>query len=119
VEVQHVFFFRNEGARKELDRIIERGQTLASRIDDPTPQRNHLFLALTVAHGELSAALRLHPDARVDRQNLERKCEDHFEREKLVTLLGRLPDGYRFGVTPAALTPARAADDHRLAEVLA
>src|SRR5262245_41334293 len=33
VEAQHVFFSRHEEARKELDRIIERGQSLASRID--------------------------------------------------------------------------------------
>jgi hypothetical protein len=118
VEAQHLYFSRNEGARKELDRIIERGQSLASRIDDPTPQRNHLFLALTVGHEHAEAALRLHPDARVDRQNLERKCEDHFEREKLVHLLARLPEGYRVGVSAGPVLEARAADESRLVEVL-
>jgi len=119
VDAQHLFFSRNEGARKELDRIIERGQSLASRIDDPTPQRNHLFLALTIAHEQAEAALKLHPDARVDRQNLERKCEDHFEREKLAHLIARLPEGFRFGVGGTPLVEARTADEARVVEVLA
>src|SRR6478672_442002 len=40
VEAQHLYFSRNEGARKELDRIIDRQHTLASMLDDPSPQRN-------------------------------------------------------------------------------
>jgi hypothetical protein len=119
VEAQHLFFARNEGARKELDGIIERAQSLASRIDDPTPQHNHLFLALTVEHERAVAALRLHPDARVDRQNLERKCEDHFEREKLLGLIERLGADFCFGVAGAPATPATDASDPRLTEVLA
>src|SRR5262245_56667197 len=43
VDAQHVYFSRHEGARKEIDAIIHRGKSLASIIDDPTPQRNHLF----------------------------------------------------------------------------
>src|SRR5688572_13390776 len=50
VEAQHLFFFRNEGARKELDLIIDRGKSLASQIEDPSPQRNHVFLAVTLQH---------------------------------------------------------------------
>ena len=48
VEAQHLYFSRNEGARKELDAIIDRGKSIASMIDDPSPQRNHLFLAVTL-----------------------------------------------------------------------
>src|SRR4051812_28835176 len=44
VEAQHIFFSRNEGARKELDTIINRATSMASLIEDPTPMRNHLFL---------------------------------------------------------------------------
>src|SRR4051812_3998835 len=49
VEAQHIFFSRNEAARKELDAIMDRQISLASRIEDPTPQRNHVFLAMTLA----------------------------------------------------------------------
>src|SRR5688500_4945875 len=59
VEAQHVFFSRNEGARKELDAIIDRSRPIMTMLDDPTPQRNHLFLAVTIdqAHVEMSLKL--------------------------------------------------------------
>ena len=119
VEAQHIYFSRHEGARKEIDAIIERGQSLASMLDDPTPQRRHVFLALTLTHDRLEAALRLHPDARVDRQNLERKCEDHYDREKMVILLERLPAGYQFGVATAPLLNAATATEQAVSDALA
>lgn len=118
VEAQHLYFWRNEGARKELDAIIERGKSIASMIDDPTPQRNHLFLAVTLTEQALELSLKLHPDARVDRDNLERKCDDHFEREKLVHLVRGLGDGFRVGVTPE-LFPVAELDPDKLAALLA
>jgi hypothetical protein len=117
VEAQHLFFSRNEGARKELDHIIDRQQSLASMIDDPTPLRNHVFLAATLGHEALELSVKLHPEARVDRQNLERKCEDHFEREKLVRLVRELGDGFRVGVTPE-LAPVGQLDEDRLRAVM-
>ena len=55
VEAQHLYFSRNEGARKELDAIIDRGKSIASMIDDPSPQRNHLFLAVTLSASRRSS----------------------------------------------------------------
>jgi hypothetical protein len=118
VEAQHLFFSRNEGARKELDRIIDREKSLASMIDDPTPLRNHVFLAVTLSQEALELSVKLHPDAKVDRQNLERKCEDHFEREKLLNLLQALDPSFQIGVTPALL-PVGEIDDARLKEIVA
>ena len=118
VEAQHLYFSRNEGQRKELDAIIDRQKTLASLIDDPTPQRNHLFLAVTLAEPAIELSLKLHPDARVDRENLERKCDDHFEREKLLNMLHGLGDGYRVGVTPE-LVPVADVDGAHLGKVVA
>src|SRR5262249_57685642 len=83
VEAQHVYFFRNEGARRELDAIIDRQRPLAALIDDPSPQTNHILLVLTIAHEAVAIALKLHPEADVDRRNLGRKCGDFFEPEKL------------------------------------
>ncbi|HEY2748704.1 MAG TPA: hypothetical protein VGL86_28990 [Polyangia bacterium] len=118
VEAQHLYFSRNEGARKELDAIIDRGKSIASMIDDPSPQRNHLFLAATLSESSLELSLKLHPDARVDRENLERKCEDHFEREKLVNLLRALGDGFVVGIVPE-LQPVAALDQGKLVELFA
>jgi hypothetical protein len=118
VEAQHLFFSRNEGARKELDAIIDRQKSLASMIDDPTPLRNHVFLAATVGFDSLELSVKLHPDARVDCQNLERKCEDHFEREKLLRLLQGLGAPFRAGVTPQ-LVPVAEIDDARIGEIVA
>lgn len=100
VDSQSVYFSRHQTARKELDGFIDRSKPMASLIDDPTPQHNHVFLALTVSHEMLEVSLRLHPDARVDRQNFERKLDDYYEAERLVGLLSVLPEGYRLGVTP-------------------
>jgi hypothetical protein len=112
VDTQSIYFSRNEAARKVLDGIIDRSKPIASLLDDPTPQRNHLFLAITLSHEALEVSLRLHPDARVDRQNLERKLDEHYEAEKLTALLAELPAGYAIGVTSelspldgAAFTP--------------
>jgi hypothetical protein len=118
VEAQHLYFSRNEGARKELDAIIDRGKSIASMIDDPSPQRNHLFLAATLSEASLELSLKLHPDARVDRENLERKCDDHFEREKLLNLLRALGDGFTVGITPD-LQAVAALDLGKLGELLA
>jgi hypothetical protein len=117
VDAQHVFFFRNDGARKELDAIIDKTRSLAAQIEDPTPQRTHLFLAVTLTHDALEIALRLHPEARVDRQNLERKLDDHFEREKLLARLHALGDTFRCGIG-AQLTPVAELDDARLAALV-
>ncbi len=119
VEAQHIFLSRNEEARKELDRIIVRTQTMASLIEDPTPQRNHLFLAVTVAFDHAEVSLKLHPDARVDRQNLERRSADHFEHEKLVDLLRGLPQPFHFGVTGSTTAPTSSAAPESAAEWIA
>src|SRR5215467_501445 len=70
VEAQHVYFFRNEGARRELDAIIDRQRPLAALIDDPSPQKNHVFLVLTIAHDSVTTAVKIHPEADVDLRNL-------------------------------------------------
>ena len=119
VEAQHLFFSRNEGARKELDHIIDRARPMATMLEDPTPQRNHLFLCVSIDHERIELALKLHPDARVDRQNLERKLADTWEREKLFELVRDLPEGYRVGVTRGTLVEARAVDEGKLKEILA
>jgi hypothetical protein len=119
VEAQHLFFSRNEGARKELDRIIDRARPILTMLEDPTPQRNHLFLSVTLAHDSVEFALKLHPDARVDRQNLERKLTEHWEREKFLELVHDLPTGSRIGVSGAASIASAELGDAGLKGILA
>ncbi len=118
VEAQSLYFSRNEGARKELDRIIDRSRPMSAMLDDPSPQRNHLFLSITIDEQRVELAVKLHPDASVDRQNLERKLTEHWEKERLLDLLRALPDGYRVGVTGGTMTSAQAIDEEGLKTLL-
>jgi transcription antitermination factor NusG len=119
VDAQHLYFWRNPAARKEIDGIIDRARSIASLVEDPSPQRSHVFLAVTVTHEHVEIALKLHPDARVDRQNLERKCEDFFARDKLCALLRALPPGWLVGVSDGDMLDAVALDDDAFRRVLA
>lgn len=116
VEAQHLYFSRNEGARKELDAILDRGKSMTAMFEDPSPQRNHVFLAVTLRQAGLELALRLHPDAKIDRQNLTRKLADHWERERAEHLVKSL-DGFSVGVG-AQSRPAAQADADFLATLL-
>lgn len=118
VEAQHLFFTRGEAARKELELLIDKGRSLAALIDDPTPHRKHALLALTIDHERVEMAIKLHADARVDRQNLERKCADFFQRERLLYLLRSLPEGCRAGVVGGTTLAPGELDDDRLRALL-
>ena len=117
VDTQSVYFSRTEAARKELDGFIDRQKPIASLLDDPTPQRNHLFLAVTISHDGLEASLKLHPDASVDRQNLEHKLHEHYESERFLGLLAELPPAFRVGVTPE-LREVTGVDSEALHEII-
>ncbi len=118
VEAQHLFFSRNEAARKELDLIMDRARPMSSMLEDPTPQRNHLFLCATVDLERIEFSLKLHPDARVDRQNFERKLAEPWECEKFLDLVHALPEDLRIGVSGSLSQEARALDNASLKGVL-
>jgi transcription antitermination factor NusG len=119
VDAQHLYFWRSPEARKAIDGIIDRARTIASIVEDPSPQRSHVFLAVSVTHERVEIALKLHPDARVDRQNLERKCEDFFTRDRLGALLRGLPAGWCVGLSGGEMLDAAAVDDDALRRVIA
>ena len=119
VDAQHLFFARSPVARHDLDLIIDRSRGLASLIDDPSPQRSHLFLAVSLTSDDLRVALRLHRDATIDRHNLERKLEDHWQREQLVAMVAELPDSFTIGVDGSATIATNAFDGAMLDQQLA
>lgn len=95
---QHLFFSRNVETRRELDTIISRKRTIAALIDDPSPLRNHIFLSVMIDKAQVELALKLHSDASVDRDNLQRKCQEYFQRDKLVRLITALPTSFQVGI---------------------
>ncbi len=107
---QRLFFSRNKEARRELEGIISSHRTMAALIEDPSPLRNHIFLSVMIDHEGLELGLKLHTDASVDRENLQRKCQEFFEREKLLGLINALPADYVLalgdedGLTPGEVT---------------
>ena len=119
VDAQHLYFWRSPEARKEIDGIIDRARSIASLVEDPSPQRSHLFLSVSLTHEHVEIALKLHPDARVDRQNLERKCEDFFARDRLRALLRGLAAGWHVGLTGGEMVAAEGLDDDSLRRVVA
>lgn len=118
VDAQHLFFSRHEQARKRLDRIIERQRTLASMLEDPSPQRSHIVLVVSVDETQLFAGLKLHRDASVDRRNLEAMAGDEHAGAALVDQLRALPADVRFGVTGAPLAEPGAIDSATVAAAL-
>lgn len=119
VEAQHLYFSRSEGSRRDLDRVIDRARSMAQMISDPTPQRTHIFLSVSVTFAGLEVALRLHPDAAIDRQNLARKTADLYEREQLAHLLASLPEAIAIGITTGPLRPCREVSAEALPELVA
>ncbi len=119
VDAQHLFFSRNQEARTELDRIIDKGRSLASLIDDPSPQRSHLFLAVSIDHDRVAVTLKLHTDATVDRENLERKLADGWQRESFLALVGGLDPGFEIAVDGGPRVTATELDDAVLDDLLA
>ena len=102
VDAQHLFFSRHTEARKQLDKIIERQRSMASMLDDPSPQRSHIFLTVSITQSHLFAGLKLHRDASVDRRNLEAIVADGRGAGELRELGRRLPSEFRVGVSDGA-----------------
>jgi len=98
VDAQHLFFSRDPETRNQLDHFIERSRTLASLIQDPSPQRSHAVLAISIDVARLSVALRLHTDALIDRENLEAKTRDEALRAELLATLHALPPPFSAAV---------------------
>ncbi len=119
VREQHLFFSRNDEARRDLQAIISRRRTIASLIEDPSPLRHHILLSVTIDQAQLEIALKLHADASVDYENLVRKVQDFFVREKLLGLVRGLPPTVRVGIVGQEELSPGALDDAGLQALVA
>jgi uncharacterized protein YktB (UPF0637 family) len=114
VSNQYAFFCRGAAARRALDGIISKRRSMASLIEDPSPLRNHIFLSVMIERSLVEVGLKVHKDAAVDRENLQRKTHDFFHRDKLLALLRALPEEFEVGLADRELVPARKLDDETL-----
>lgn len=118
VQNQYLFFSRNQASRPELDNIINKKRSIAALIEDPSPLRNHLFLSVMINKQQIELALKLHSDAVVDRDNLLRKCQEFFQREKLVNMIAGLPEEYFIGLAGIHEIPTSECTDPQLQQLL-
>ncbi len=115
---QQLYFSRNEAARRELDAILTRSRSLASLIEDPSPQRSHVFLTVHLTLDELLVGLRLHTDATVDRQNLHKKVAEPWLRDELLATLAELHSSFIISLGDGEHGAAAELDAPRLERVL-
>jgi hypothetical protein len=131
-DYQWVFFWRDQAARDELDRLLDRGRSISAVIDDPSPYTRHAFLALRISAGEVEVCFAVHPDAKVDVDNLRARLSqpegtaDESQSPlaaELTSALHALPEQFTFGAVGgdrvacgAATTEAIVAMLHRAAD---
>jgi hypothetical protein len=116
VDCQWLFFWRDQAARDELDRLLDRGRSIAAEIDDPSPFTRHAFLALRLDSASVEVCFAVHPEARVDVENLSAcLAEGHDEdAAALTTALRALPEQFAIGTSPDDRVPASAATPEAL-----
>ena len=61
VECQWVFFWRDESAREELERLLNRGRSISDESDDPSPYKRHAFLAFKLDSSAVEVCFAVHP----------------------------------------------------------
>jgi hypothetical protein len=115
VDCQWVFFWRDQAARDELDRLLDQGRSIAAEIDDPSPYTRHAFLALRLDAATVEVCFAVHPEAQVDVENLRARLDppggDDAPAAALIAALRALPEQFAIGISPddrqatSAVTP--------------
>ena len=106
VDSQWVFFSRDHEAREDLDRLLDAERTISAAIDDPSPFARHAFLALKLDSSRVEVCFAVHPEAKVDIDNLRKRLTANEEARdgvheltaELTTALHALPDEFVMGV---------------------
>ncbi|WP_437813444.1 hypothetical protein [Sorangium sp. So ce1078] len=126
-DCQWVFFWRDQTARDELDRLLDRGRSISDAIDDPSPYTRHAFLALRISEGEVQVCFAVHPDAKVDVDNLRARLSATEEATgepasplaaELTSALHALPEQFSFGAGGGDRVACSAATSDAIAEML-
>ncbi|WP_437599936.1 transcription termination/antitermination protein NusG [Sorangium sp. So ce590] len=126
-DCQWVFFWRDQAARDELDRLLDRGRSISDAIDDPSPYTRHAFLALRISEGEVQVCFAVHPDAKVDVDNLRARLSATEEATgepasplaaELTSALHALPEQFSFGAGGGDRVACSAATPDAIAEML-
>ena len=99
VDCQWVWFWRDQAAREELDRLLARGRSISDEIEDPSPFKQHAFLALRIDASAVEVCFAVHPDATVDVDNLRARLAREGLAAELVAALYGLPEQFTIGVT--------------------
>jgi hypothetical protein len=108
VDCQWVFFWRDPAAREELDRLLDRGRSIAAEIDDPSPYQRHAFLALRLDVAGVEVCFAVHPEARVDLDNLRARLapdlahDEGAAADELVRALHALPEQFTLALGVAS-----------------
>jgi hypothetical protein len=113
VDNQWVFFWRDAAAREELDRLLEQGRSISQEIDDPSPYTRHAFLALRIDVSSVEVCFAVHPEAKVDVDNLHARLDESAEGAatligELMSAFAALPEEFKIGVGDARTACASA-----------
>lgn len=106
VDCQWVFFSRDHAAREHLDRLLDAERSISAAIDDPSPFARHAFLALKLDSFRVEVCFAVHPEAKVDVDNLRARLAANAEEHagvheltaELTTALHGLPEEFVVGV---------------------
>ncbi|WP_437622795.1 hypothetical protein [Sorangium sp. So ce1151] len=126
-DCQWVFFWRDQAARDELDRLLDRGRSISEAIDDPSPFTRHAFLALRISESEVQVCFAVHPDAKVDVDNLRARVSASEEATgepasplaaELTSALHALPEQFSLGAGGGERVDCSAATPDAITEML-
>lgn len=126
-DCQWVFFWRDQAARDELDRLLDRGRSISDVIDDPSPYTRHAFLALRISESEVEVCFAVHPDAKVDIDNLRARlapAEGAADEQtsplaaELTSALHALPEQFSFGARGGERVACSAATADAIVQML-
>lgn len=100
VTAQQLYFLRSVEAREEIQSRVSRGRAINSMLDDPSPYKEHVHLALSLNEKGIACGLTLYAEAYVDYQNLLKKLENGWERSKFHDLLSDIPSTFLLECAP-------------------
>lgn len=114
-----VFFWRDSGARGELERLIDHKKTLAAALAGPANDHKHALLALTIDAARVEVSFEVHPAAWVDARNLRARLAEPEGVLELTGALEGLPEEFAIGLASGMLRrPAMEARAEQIRELV-